>query len=95
MSEKSIYLQSKREEVLNLIKPICNAFSIKGYDYIIEEDSREVLKINDVRIGCTSNSLQAIVEELVGYIFINIYCKNRWWHFKPQTIKAIKKYWED
>ena len=46
MSEKSIYLQSKREEVLNLIKPICNAFSIKDYDYIIEEDSRKVLKKN-------------------------------------------------
>lgn len=94
MSDKSTYLQSKRDEVLRLIKPMCEGFNIKEYDYIIEEDNREVLKLNDTRIGCTSNSLSAIVEEVVGYIFINLYCKERWWHFKPQTINAIKKYWE-
>lgn len=94
MSKDSIYLQNKRIDVLNLIKPICENFSIK-VDYIIEDDNREILKLDDTRIGCTSNSMRAILEELIGYIFIKIYCKNRWWTHKPQTMKAIKKYWEE
>ncbi len=94
MSKDSIYLQNKRIDVLNLIKPICEIFSIK-VDYIIEDDNREILQLDDTRIGCTSNSMRAVLEELIGYIFIKIYCKNRWWTHKPQTMKAIKKYWEE
>ena len=93
MSRDSVYLQNKKIEVLNLIKPICENFSIK-VDYIIEDDNREILQLDETRIGCTCNSMSAIFEELIGYIFIEFYCGNRWWTHKPQTMKAIKKYWE-
>ena len=53
----------------------------------------ETLVLNGQRIGCSSNSMSATVEELVGYIFIKIYCKERYWYHKPQTINAITKYW--
>jgi len=91
MSDKSTYLSQKRQQVLEKIKPICEAFGIKNYDYEISDGER--LRINDLRIGCTCNSVDAVVEELVGYIFIQYYCEKRWWYFKPQTMKAIKKYW--
>ncbi len=92
--EKLNYLKNKRIEILNLIKPICESFSIKEYDYVIDEDTlSETLVLNGQRIGCSSNSMSATVEELVGYIFIKIYCKERYWYHKPQTINAITKYW--
>lgn len=93
MDEPSIYLIQKHAAVLDMIRPICAAFGIIDYDYEIDEKENERLRINDTRIGCTSNSMSAIKEELVGYIFVKFYCKNRWWHFKPQTVKAIKRYW--
>ncbi len=92
--EKLNYLKNKRIEILNLIKPICESFSIKEYDYVIDEDTlSETLVLNGQRIGCSSNSMSATVEELVGYIFIKIYCKERYWYHKPQTINAITKFW--
>lgn len=92
--EKLNYLKNKRIEILNLIKPICESFSIKEYDYVIDEDTlSETLVLNGQIIGCSSNSMSATVEELVGYIFIKIYCKERYWYHKPQTINAITKFW--
>lgn len=88
------YLISKRIEILDKIKPICEAFNITDYDYEID-NNHERLRINDVRIGCSCNSMKAIVDELVGYIFV---CKfhERWLgHFKKQTFNCIKEYWLD
>lgn len=90
------YLSHKRQEVLDNIKPICEVFGIEKYDYEINIDtSSETLVLNDTRIGCSYNSMSVIIEEVIGYIFIKIYCKNRWWYHKPQTEKAVKKYWKE
>lgn len=89
------YLEKKRIEVLKAIKPICEAFKIE-YDYIVEEERQtEALVLNGQKIGCSANSISATVEELIGYLFVKGYCENRWWHFKPQTLKHIKQYWID
>lgn len=87
-------LKNKREEVLKAIKPICEAFNIKNYDYVIQETGQiETLVLNGQRIGCSMNSIYAIKNEIIGYIFAKIYCKDKWWHFKPHTLKFIKQYW--
>ncbi len=87
------YLIEKRIEVLEKIKPICEAFGIEGYDYEID-DGRETLRINNTGIGCSCNSISAVVDELVGYIFIYTFCKNRsLGAFGPQTKNRIKEHW--
>ena len=89
------FLIEKRIEVLNAIKPYCDLFGIEEYDYIVKTDiGVEILKLNNTRIGCTSNSITAVIDEVIGYIFVNRYCKNRSiGHFSTQTINAITKYW--
>lgn len=88
-------LQKKRLDVLKAIKPICEAFNITDYDYIVKETGQtETLRIHDTRIGCSCNSNEAVVMELIGWIFVKIYCRNR--HigaFKKQTLNVIKQYW--
>lgn len=87
------YLENKRLQVLEMIKPICELFNIK-YDYIIDKDTlSETLILNKQKIGCSCNSISAIIEEIIGYIFIKMY--DRWWYHKPQAINAIKQYWID
>lgn len=85
----------KREEVLTAIKPICEAFGIVDYEYIIGgEKATEILRINDTYIGCSGNSFSAVVDELIGYIFIMRYCRNRsLGAFDKQTKNYIKRYW--
>lgn len=89
------YLHRKRKEVLQEIKPICEIFGIHDYDYII--DGRvETLRIYDVHIGCSLNSISAVVDELIGYIFIARWCKNRsLGAFSTQTKNVIKRYWKE
>ncbi len=86
------YLLKKRLEVLENINPICKAFNIKDYDYIVDDKGREQLRIEDTYIGCSCNSISATIEELVGYIFV-VYWKYRTLPFKTQTFNAIKSYW--
>ena len=85
----------KREQVLNAIKPICEAFKIDDYDYVIDyEKGIERLRIYDTEIGCSCNSVSAIIDELVGYIFVNRWTRNR--HlgaFQTQVLNVIKRYW--
>ena len=92
--ERLNYLvNTKRQQVLDNIKPICKAFGIEKYDYEINNDTlSETLVLNGTRIGCSCNSISATIEEVIGYIFIRVYCENRYWYHKPQTEKAIKKY---
>ena len=88
-------LKKKRLEVLEAIKPICEAFNI-DYDYIVKEKGQtETLVLNGQKIGCSMNSIYAIENEIIGYVFAEIYSKDKWWHFKPHTIKFIKQYWLD
>ncbi len=87
------YLNKKQIEVLKVIKPICNAFGIKNYDYIIETESYiEILKLDNTYIGCTSDSIDAIINEVISYIVIKR--KIDLGAFKNQTIKYLKRYWE-
>lgn len=85
------YLIKKRLEVLEAIKPICDAFNIKDYDYEIK-DNHEILRIYNTKIGCDSNSIYAIKKELVGYLFI-CYYKESCLPFKAQVFNRIKCYW--
>ena len=96
MSEKMEYLQKKRLQVLEEIEPICEVFNIKDYDYIVRENGqREVLRLYDVEIGCSCNSISAIKDELIGFIFIRIWCRNRsLGAFSTQTKNIIKQYWK-
>ena len=92
MSERDEYLAKKRLEVLEAIKPICQAFNITDYDYEID-GNRERLRINDTRIGCSCNSIKAIIDELVGYIFVCRFRERGLGAFKKQTFNKIKEYW--
>ncbi len=88
-------LNIKKAEVIKAIKPICDAFNIE-YDYIVKETGQtETLVLDGQKIGCSMNSIHAIKNEIIGFIFAKIYCKDRWWHFKPHTLKYIKQYWLD
>ena len=89
------YLKTKRIEVLEAIKPICDAFKISDYDYEISETGQsEILRINSTRIGCSLNSTSAVVNELIGYIFIKRWCHdNCLGAFGTQAKNVIKQYW--
>ena len=88
------YLESKRTDVLKVIKPICEAFNIKDYDYEVNDyGQRETLRIGNTRIGCSCNSISAVIEELVGYIFIMTWRQRSMGSFENQTKSVIKRYW--
>jgi hypothetical protein len=90
------YLKNKRLKVLEAIKPICDAFDIKDYDYLIRDDyqQEETLRIYDTYIGCSYNSIEAVINELIGWIIIKIYCYYRGLGtFGTQTKNHIKRYW--
>ena len=91
------YLERKKVEVLKAIKPICDAFGISDYDYIVsEEKGIEMLRIYSQEIMCSYNSVSAVIDELVGYIFIKKWCRNRsLGAFETQTKNVIKRYWVD
>lgn len=87
------YLEQKRIEILEKIKPICEAFKITDYDYHVEKGI-ERLRIYETYIGCSLNSIDAVIDELVGYIFVKRWTRNR--HlgaFQTQILNVIKRYW--
>ena len=88
-------LEKKRLEVLEAIKPICEAFEIKDYDYIVNPTGQtEILRIYDTEIGCSANSILAVKNELIGLIFIKEWCRYRsLGPFSTQTKNVIKRYW--
>lgn len=87
-------LKKKRIEVLEAIKPICKAFNLE-YDYIIKETGQtETLVLNGQKIGCSCNSIDSTINEVIGYIFVKIYCRNNYiGAFRTQTLNVIKQYW--
>lgn len=88
-------LERKRIEVLKEIKPICEAFDIKDYDYIVNPTGqKEILRVYDTKIGCSSNLILAVKHELIGLIFIKEWCRYRsLGAFSTQTKNVIKRYW--
>lgn len=93
--DKMDYLEGKKAEILQELKLICEAFGISDYDYIIKDtEQTETLRIDDVKIGCSCNSVSAVVDELIGYIFITRWCRNRsLGTFSTQAKNQIKRYW--
>lgn len=86
--------KSKRERVLEVIKPICEVFEISDYDYILNEE-KERLVIEGQEIGCRCNSIGSTVMELINYIWCKTFAENR--HlgaFEKQTMNVVKKYWK-
>ena len=71
-------LEAKRIEVLEAIK---------------DSGQRETLRIGNTRIGCSCNSISAVIEELVGYIFIARWRDRNLGAFSIQTKNVIKRYW--
>jgi len=89
------YLTEKRLQILEEIKPICDAFKITDYDYEVNiEKGIERLRLNNTSIWCSCNSVSDVVDELVGYIFIKRWSHNRYLGaFEKQTTNVIKRYW--
>ena len=88
------YLENKRLEVLEAIKPICKAHGIKDYDYIVRKSGqRETLRVGTVNIGCSANSISAVIQELVGYIFIMSWRGRGLGAFDTQAKNVIRRYW--
>ncbi len=100
---KDFYLEhetddkSKRDRVLEVIKPICEAFDIKDYDYVHDKSKGiERLVVEGQAIGCGCNSIGATVMELINYIWIKTYAEERSLGcFEKQTLNYIKRYWKD
>lgn len=88
---KNAYRDSKRKTVLETIKPICDAFGISDYDYILN-DKYERLVIEGTQIGCACNSIGATVRELITYLFV-VYASDKLHAFKTQTLNQLKQYW--
>ena len=93
MSKMLEELNKKRIEVLKEIKPMCEEFKLDCGFIVKENGHTETLILNGQKIGCSMNSIYAIKNEIIGYIFAEIYCKDKWWNFKPHTLKYIKQYW--
>ena len=90
------YLEGKRLKVLEEIKPICDAYGITDYDYEVKPTGqREILRVNDTRIGCSFNSVFAIKQELTGYIFLAMWRDRGLGAFDKQTKNVIRRYWVD
>lgn len=85
--------ERKKQEVMQAITQICNAFGIKEFDYLFDE-KQERLVVNGTQIGCACNSVSAVIDELIGYIFVTRWCRNRYLGaFKTQTLNRIREYW--
>ena len=95
MTETMEQLNKKRAEVLSEIEPIMKAFNIKDYDYIVKDTGQtETLRIYDTYIGCSCNSVSAVIDEIIGYLFVKKFCRNRYLGaFRTQTLNQIRKYW--
>jgi len=93
--EQKQYLLKKREEVLDMVEPMLRAFGIYDFDYQIGTYDEEYLIINGQVICTTLNSISAIRDEVIGYLFVNIWNKNRnLGAFKTQTLNVVKRYWK-
>jgi len=91
-NERLEYLQRKRNQILTMLKPKCEAFGIKKYDYVIDDELRESLVLEGTAIGCSCNSVIAVEEELIAYIFVTRW--QRWWgYFEKATKNHVTQYW--
>lgn len=91
------YLKEKRMKVLSTIIPVLKPFGITKVDYEVNlETYQETLVIDDTKIGCTCNSLEAILQEVVGYLFIKTWVPPRILVSDPYVdhcVEVITRYW--
>lgn len=92
------YLEEKRMKVLNTITPVLRPFGITKIDYEINlETYQETLVIDDTKVGCTCNSIEAILQEVIGYLFIKTWVpSSRILRYDPcveHCIELITHYW--
>ena len=88
------YYESKRQEVLEKLKPIADAIGIK-LDYVLDwENNREYLACNDQNICTNSTSVYGIEKEFWGYVFILKYT-DEFGKIATRTKNVIRKYWYD
>ena len=88
------YLERKRQTVLETIKPICEAFGITDYDYIVKPlGQRETLVVEGVKIGCSDNSIGATVAELINYIWIKCGCIDRVYYYRKYVENTLTRHW--
>lgn len=100
MKDYSEYYANKRDKILQELKPLLKDFAgINDYDYVIDYEvggiyAKEILVIEGQKIGCSSNSISAVVEEAFGYLIVKYYARVRGLGaFKIQTLNYIKQYW--
>lgn len=87
------YRKLKRDKVLEVIRPICDALGITDYDYVCNKHY-ERLVVEGQSIGCAGNSICATVMELINYIWVETYAYNRCLGaFEKQTLNYIKRLW--
>ena len=84
----------KRERMVKkAIKSLCKTFGIK-YGYYISIEGLELLYLNGQQIKCTGDTIEQIRDKVIGYIFVEMYCKNNSiGAFQKQTLNVIKKDW--
>lgn len=84
---------SKREAILETIKPICEAFGVENYDYVVDRSKGiERLVIEGQAIGCMCNSIGAVVNELITYLFVE-YTVDKYHYISDKVIKNLTRYW--
>jgi hypothetical protein len=94
-AEQYKYYVEKVKSIYKQIIPICKVFNINDYGYEVDENGGETLVLNGQKIGCTGNSVEAVVDELIAYIFITRYCRSRsLGAFEKQTKNCIMRYWK-
>lgn len=92
---ENLHLIQKKERVIEMITPMLKAFKINNFDYEVDlENGKEILVINNQKICCTWNSMEAIKCEVIGYLFVNIWCKHRYLGtFETQSLNRVKEFW--
>lgn len=94
-------MQKRKEEVLAVITPMLMAFGMEpgaDFEYIVKDTLQtETLRIHDTYIGCSGNSLSAIGDEIVGYLFVKRFIPNQQGRIDARTARNVKnavgRYW--
>lgn len=87
-------LKELRQKVVEKIKPICSAFEIYDYDFLVGYGN-QCLKLNNVKINCTYNSEEAILNELIGYLFVTKYAEMNYIGNSEEVLETIKCKWKE
>lgn len=86
-------INKKERAIKKAIKPLCKIFNIK-YEYYQFIPNAEILYLNGQQIKCTGDTIEQIKDKVIGYIFVEFYCKNNSIGvFQKQTLNVIKKDW--